>query len=570
MVPLLPLLFAVTVSSCGDFEAQQGEQCDQDGDDVPMPEGPFGEDGKTDALDRESVHKPLPPGATLDRDFQVFFAPDEPMMSVEMAMLQSVIDARKADTREFTVDNNPYRIRYAVYNLRARQVVDSLVQAHRAGVAVQVLVDARQMGDDYPWNTAYKYLERQGFEVYKSQKRLTDEQRRSANVVGIEIEGYMHLKTRLFEQPGQAALLTGSANPGENVAYSDDSLHVMREKSIVDAFSDCYNAILYGDRVANRWNEDSPVNALFSGNATGLSAGTQILRWIEQEDEQILLSVFSLRDFTARERSDSLVELIGKKVEQGVPVYVITDRKQSDGVDENGKRVNKDDPTEDRLRAVGAVVYETLNSASPYTAMHHKAAVLGRTNIRVISGSANWSFSGLGSNKAPAKNLESVLFLDTQALDGGFTGVRYLGAWVKILGTYAHQSEKIDGEPGFDEVFGRFVGMDNWPKQNVSFLINNANTNDWSVFVRGNIPELGTWMSLHNGLQLVTTEDKYPTWWSDNDISVLLGQSLEWRLWAGTADGESGIWETTKNRKNFAIPGPFDTAGKAVLQADWK
>lgn len=542
----------------------------RDGDEYPEPVGPVEDYGKADQTGLDSVHKPLPEGASLDGDFRVFFGPNEPLMAVELNLLQKVVEARRADPRTFAPGENPYRIRYAVYNLRARDVVDALVEAWKADVFVQVLVDARQMGPDYPWNTAYKYLERQGFTVYKSQKGLSDKQRREANVIGVEITGYMHLKTRLFERPGDVALLTGSANPGDNVAYSDDSLHLVREPRVMEAFTNCYDAILFERQVVNEWQPEAPMNVLFSGNATGLSAGTQILRWIEEEDEQILIKVFSLRDFTAREIGDSLVSLLGKKVAQGVPVYVVTDRKQSDGVDENMKPVNKDEPTDDRLRQVGVKVYETLNTASPFTAMHHKAAVLGRNRIRVISGSANWSFSGLGSSRDPARNLESVLFLDTEALDEKLSGRRYLANWYRILDTYAEQGVAIDGEAPFSEVFDRFAREPAWPQESLSFLVHDGEIEEDALFVGGELPALGSWGALHSGLPLMTDEGRYPLWWSEETLTLPIGQPFLWRLWAGSFEGASGRWEQAEDRRNVAGPGPFDGLDKVVLEAQWR
>jgi len=560
-------LFALGAIACSDPASIDDAQ---DGDEYPETVGPIEDYGKADSTGMGAAHKPLPEGASLDGNFRVFYGPHEPMMAVELELLNQVIDARRADPRTFSNADNPYRIRYAVYNLRAREVVDALGKAKKANVFVQVLVDWRQMGPDYPWNTAYDYLEKKGFTVYRHQKGLTETQRREANVIGVEVKGYMHLKTRLFEHPGNTVLITGSANPGENVAFSDDSLHVVREPRIVDAFARCYDAILFGQRVVNEWEEEAPINALFSGNATGVSAGTQILRWFEQEQEQILINVFSLRDFTAKDVSDSLVSLLKRKVEQGVPVYVITDRKQSDGVDENMKQVNSDEPTDDRLRQAGVKVYETLNTASPFTAMHHKAAVLGRSRIRVISGSANWSFSGLGSRTEPAKNLESVLFLDTQRLDDGLTGRRYLANWFRILNVYAHQGVQIDHEAPFSDVFAQFTGTQDWPQESLWFDVRDGDVGDNRIFVAGDVSALGAWGAQHSGLPLVTDEQNYPRWWSEDPVELPLGAPFVWRLWAGASETGKKTWEKTKNRNGLAGPGPFDTPSKVVIDAQWQ
>ena len=111
-----------------------------------------------------------------------------------------------------------------------------------------------------------------------------------------------------------------------------------------------------------------------------------------------------------------------------------------------GKPVSNDDPTEDQLRQAGIPVYEVLNHATPYTAMHHKVAVLGLEKIKVISGAANWSYSGLGSRDRKARNVESVLFIDSAKLDHNHTGYRFIAQWMRVLWRYASQSEEIDQE----------------------------------------------------------------------------------------------------------------------------
>jgi hypothetical protein len=126
------------------------------------------------------------------------------------------------------------------------------------------------------------------------------------------------------------------------------------------------------------------------------------------------------------------------------------------------------DSTEDRLRAAGVPVYEATNSASPYTAMHHKVAVLGKSRIRVITDAANWTKAGLGSDSVRAKNVESVLFIDSEQLDNNRTGRRYLAQWLKVLKRYAGQSV-VDGEESAGPVIDALMSRADWPTQDVSF-----------------------------------------------------------------------------------------------------
>lgn len=109
----------------------------------------------------------------------------------------------------------------------------------------------------------------------------------------------MHLKTRLFDIPRKTTLLTGSANLGENMIYSDDSLHLIRDPHLVKAFADCYEANLAGQTMENAWRDDTPVDALFSGNARGISAGARILRWIDFPNALKRKSLRTTRPVTA-------------------------------------------------------------------------------------------------------------------------------------------------------------------------------------------------------------------------------------------------------------------------------
>ena len=60
-------------------------------------------------------------------------------LALECALADAVIDARKDDPRNFTNADNPYSIRYAVYNVEEKCVIERLIEAYNSGVYVQVL-----------------------------------------------------------------------------------------------------------------------------------------------------------------------------------------------------------------------------------------------------------------------------------------------------------------------------------------------------------------------------------------------------------------------------------------------
>jgi hypothetical protein len=302
---------------------------------------------------------------------------------------------------------------------------------------------------------------------------------------------------------------------------------------------------------------------LFTRPTEGPRPGEKFLQWLREEDEQILLMVYSMRDITARGSDKSLVDILSEKAAAGIPVYVISDRKQSDGGDH--------DDTEDRLRAAGIPFYEARNDVTVYTAMHHKAAILGLTRIRVVSDSANWTKSGLGTDRNIARNQESMLFIDTQKLDQGRTGRRYLAEWIKVLSRYAHQSKEIDGEGSFEFVRDCLLARAEWPRQPVLFRAFNAQTEgDEEVHVVGDHPELDEWGDRGSGVALETTTEDYPEWWSAAPVYVPVAVPFEWKLATFDPAGELLRFEAEPKRISVAHPPGLLPDDVLELKGTWR
>lgn len=516
------------------------------------PEGAYEEgpplvvgDGKSDSVREVPAYYPLPDGAQIDAPFQVLFAPDDPVTTTELELIDEVIVARALDERVYEEGSNPFRIRYAVYNLRNPVIVDRLIEAEHAGVDVQILIEEGQLDPKKTWNTADEAIVEAGLELVKDSRDLTASQRDSADMIGIDRSGLMHLKTRLFEHPGSRALLTGSINPGDNAVLNEETLHLIRDERIVAKYADAYERVASGSNFANEWDEQAGINAIFTPASSGPRAVEKVFDWLEEEREQILLMVFSMRDISAPGHTDSLVELLVKKARAGVPVYVITDRKQSDGVDAQGNKLWFNDRTEDRLRAGGVHVYEAVNTAGPFNAMHHKVGVLGRTNIRVITDAANWTKAGLGDSRRKAKNVESQLFIDSARLGDSTVGERYLAQWLRVLDRYAGQEANVD-EPTAEEARAELMAAPGWPMLGVTFDAQVETRFGESVLVRGSHEALGSWGRGHDGAALTTDQATYPMWTSVDEVLLPLGSSFEWKL---VVSGDGGVrWENRSNR----------------------
>ncbi|TNF25766.1 MAG: hypothetical protein EP329_22430 [Deltaproteobacteria bacterium] len=512
----------------------------------------------------------LPEACDAERPFEVFFAPDDPTVTLELTWIDSVRAARALDPQTYVEGHNPWRIRYAVYNLSHATIVAHLLAAEAEGVDVQVLIEADRMAD--PWSELASQFSGAGLEVHAAHRELTAAQRATADLVGVADDGLMHLKLRLFETPTWRALLTGSQNPNAAAAANDETLHLIRDDAVIARYARAYADVLAGRAITNVWDDDAAVNVLFSPAADGTErAATRLLQWLDEEQEQILLMVFSLRNVKSPDFRYSLLSTLRWKHEHGVPVYVITDRKQSDGVDAGGQPMEGwyDDWMDDNLREAGIPVLEVVNTArayfgadNPYAAMHSKVAVLGRSRIRVVTDSANWSTAALGSDAKAEKNVESMLFIDSLALDGNATGRRYLTQWLRVLRRY--EDQRGADMPRADEVLATLSALPGWPRQPLAFAADESETvMGQYVHAVGDRPELGDWGRAGSGVAMTTDGASYPSWWAPQAVALPLGATFSWKL---TVWDRAGViaWESGDNRVSTALPSVCAGAAEPV------
>lgn len=537
--------------------------------------GPGTVGGKADGAGADwPSNAPLPTACDLEPPVQVFFTPDDPTTTLELDLIDKVRAARKASETDYPEGQNPYRIRYAVYNLTHADIARKLVQAEKDGVDVQVLIESDQLAHE--WIDVDDIFREGGLEVVLEDTNLDAQGKVSADLIGIAVPGLMHLKTRLFEMPGWSALLTGSLNPNGSAGANEENIQLIRDPALIARYAEGYEAVLHHRPFDNVWDDASPVNVLYSPAGSGERASTRMLRWISEEKEQVLLMVFSLRDVTSPAWPRSLVQVLGDKVKEGVPVVVITDRKQSDGVDLYGNQTVRDDWTEDKLRQAGIHVYEAINDASnyfdssyAYAAMHHKSAILGRTNLRVITDASNWTAAALGSRSAREKNVETMLFIDSARLDDNAIGRRYLGQWFRVLDRYAYQSVERDGEPPASEIRAWLLGQPGWPTQALSFRAEAKTSMGEEIYVSGDHDVLGRWTQLHRGVKLGTTAETYPIWNQDEPVTILVGESFQYKLTAQS--NYVTRWEKGLDRVGYGMPSVCSTPGDpALIDARWR
>jgi len=203
--------------------------------------------------------------------------------------------------------------------------------------------------------------------------------------------------------------------------------------------------------------------------------------------------------------------------------------------------------------------------------MHHKVAVLGRTRLRVITDAANWTKAALGSRTKRARNHESILFIDSAALDDGRTGRRYLNQWLRVLRKYAEQSVDQDGERTYADVAAELRGAADWPAQPVAFVAHETHT-AWGerAGVSGNLPQLGDW-GRQSPVLLQTDSDTYPTWWQASEVAQIpTGVRFKWKLVIADDHGNITRWESGQDRSHRAYPQALHPDAALTLQGTWR
>ena len=499
--------------------------------------------------------------AQTEEVLKTYFAPYDDTRQVEVGFLNEVIAARKADPKVYPEGQNPYKITYAVYNISSKEVLHKLVEADRAGIDVQVLIEDHQLDEKKTWNTGDDFLRENGFSFAADHNKLTSEERESTQLIGIKRSTLMHLKSRIIEYPDPTSgkpvqkLLTGSMNPGQSAVKNDEKLSLVTDPRIVQRYIEMVDAIRDNGTIENQFDANEPVNVLFTGDPVdgGPRVTPKIFEMIEEEDEMILLSVFTLRNLTTPGERGNLVKKLKAAKERGVDVVVMTDRKQSDGIDANGGRRFWDDRTEDLLREAGIPVYECINDAGPYNAMHAKSAIFGLSDMKVITDTGNWTKAALGNRRGrSAQNEESYLFIDSKKLDNNETGMRYLGNYMHLLRKYADQTPE---HPDAEAMINKLASHPNWPRVSVDFSVMAHTFMGQDVYITGDHPALGNWTEEGPGLKLNTGPGRYPFWESGGTLELPFGTQFEFKVVKRNPNG-SIEWQQGKN--GFLIVDPSD------------
>ena len=256
------------------------------------------------------------------------------------------------------IESAQHEIRVAMYNVRSARLGYALLERQQAGVAVEVLWDAKQMAQDY--NTLDDELIAAGLNVVP----VLNERHEFAT---------LHHKVAIID--GERVLM-GSANWSDSALHDNDEVVlVMRSPALAAVYDGELDEILTGWKDRREGDADSAAQLYFSPED---KLDRVIEARIDAAEHRIVAAVFSFR-------LSGLAEAMVRAKQRGVDVYLITDRKQSTTT-----------TVDEILKDAGIPVIEALNDTNEFTAMHDKFMVVdGETTV---VGSYNWTYTATKSN----------------------------------------------------------------------------------------------------------------------------------------------------------------------------
>jgi hypothetical protein len=415
---------------------------------------------------------PVPPTAAATFDpaskIEVYFTPYDPALDVEAAMLDRVVAARKKDPATYADGANPYRVRYAVYNLRNPGLIKKLIDAAKNGVDVRVLIDGKQIAPDRPHNTVDDEFEAAGLKVIRDDENVDVTTRAAAHLLGVHSNALMHMKARVFAWKDvdtgtvHREVLSGSLNPGGK--GNDENLNRIADHDVVAQYDKKIDDLVAHKKSTNEWHAARGINVLFTPSEAGPRPVEKLFEWIDAEKEAILLDVFDLGNVKDPKTNNTLVEKLAEAKARGVLVMAITDRRKSDGVDSRGQPVQmygenaRGTDVDEKLEAAGIPVFELVNESSAHSAVHGKVGIFGLAAPKVVTDAGNWTLSAMGSGQKHAKNVESFLFLDTQKLGDRRIADRYLSNFLYLLRNYEAQ------DPRSKDAVRTLLSHPSWPQ----------------------------------------------------------------------------------------------------------
>jgi hypothetical protein len=405
----------------------------------------------------------------------LFFAPYDKTRDLltDLTLAKTVRDACLKDKANCNGQgsSNPYQILWSVYNVLDLDYLHPLIDAYKAGVHVQVLIEFTQLSE--PYIPTYDLFKNHSMRVapsrYDTNKNLSQSVLMSLNLVGVDTQqktnfsagsGIMHMKMRYFawqDEHGKRneRVVSGSMNPEDTAVFNEETLYITSNQRAIGKYKEFFNSTLFPENAAvkkNVWDPSAESNLFYSKyNSRGSTSPLEvILDAVTKETTFIALSVYCLRDLSGPTLSNGtevrLADAICEQRKKGAEVVVLTDKDCADG--DGSFNPGDSSLTALRMNECGVPVYKCKNWGCPdqgacFTAFHHKNGVFGMPNskggTKIVTGTANWSGAsmggGVGKYAYVPTNVESQLFLRNDSV----AFVRYLSNILYLLRKYEYQ-----------------------------------------------------------------------------------------------------------------------------------
>jgi phosphatidylserine/phosphatidylglycerophosphate/cardiolipin synthase-like enzyme len=404
------------------------------------------------------------------------------------------IDAIIAAQREHPEER--HTLHAAVFNIIDPEIVDHLIEAHRAGVEVRLLFDGRKFRPWYTW--------------YDGDDRLLAA---GVPLLGVvrEDTGAMHDKIALFDG---RVVATGSANWEWGARFENhENMLVTSDVELVRAYAGRFEALAGGvqrERDVAR-DPNARVSVSFAPDEAPYRIAGQL---VDQARETVYLAMFTAKD-VEYEQDGQRTSLLGRLIaarRRGVEVIVVVDQGIHEASEYHGV-LSEDDQHDEWLENEGIHVVRADNTFGTYASMHHKFMVIDGEVL--VTGAFNWYYDAAYRNDE-----DQLVWRD------GRVAARYTGELVDLLRRY---------DPDFE------AGA--WPRVDVSFAVHHDGT-AWGdqVVLVGDLPEAGAWDPAA-GIEL--DGSSWPVW--RGALSLPIGVRLFYKLVTRHRSGAVS-WEWGDNR----------------------
>jgi len=425
---------------------------------------------------------------------ETFFSPFD---DVEKKVME-VLDEAKAE------------VVIAHYSIRYLPIRDKLIELHKRGVDVKIVIDKQNAKKGY--NTVDDELESVGIKIVRT-KPLGD--------------SIMHLKTCVIDNK---IVMTGSYNwDTAAMVANDENMVLIRDAKIAAVYKNEVLEIMESEK--NRALGEKVSHVIAGENVKDnvsiyFSPETNLSKKIQDEIKKAKKSVeIAMFTFTQKDIANSVITAAERNIDD---VTVIMEQKQTwfTWVDEAFENTAKERTNFNFVRAE--------NKLAGHSAMHNKFCIIdGET---VITGASNWAKSGT------AKPNEDIIIIKDKNV-----AKAYKQRFADLMAIYGGKSKLAEGETVRE-------------KAPILFAVDNENASpEDKVVLVGNTPELGNW-DIDKGLVMSAN---YNTRWYVNTW-IPSGKYLEYKFVTIKKDG-SIKWENKQNR-TFDVP---DNGRASVLVSQY-